>query len=386
MRRALSHAASAAASATAGIATIAAAVVAGAAIAVVAPSAAMAAGQAAAGGAAPGSPAPAANTAWLRQASHSEAELRGLSVVSGKVAWASGAKGTVLRTIDGETWERVNVPGAEAYDFRDIEAFDANSAIVMGAGPGAASRMYRTRDGGATWQLLVVNKEPEGFWDAMAFWDANNGIVFGDPVRGAFQVLVTTDGGHSWQQVDDPKGLAALPQEGAFAASGTCLSIAGRGDVWFVTGGAARSRVFRSVDRGRNWQASTLPIPAAAASKGAFSVGFAGQRGLVAGGDYKETSLGTLNGAISVDGGAGWSPAPILPGGFMSAVVPVPGARDTFVAVGLAGSGYTRDGGKSWTIIEKETKLNAVGFSAAGTGWAVGPKGLVVKYVGIPLR
>jgi len=326
-------------------------------------------------------------SAWVPQRTSADAELRGLSVLGDKLAWASGAKGTVLRTVDGETWTALTVPGAEAYDFRDIEAFDANTAIVMGAGPGAASRMYRTRDGGATWQLLVVNQEPEGFWDAMAFWDARNGIVFGDPVRGAFSILLTTDGGESWQPVSDPKGLAALPQEGAFAASGTCLSVGGKGDAWFVTGGAAQSRVFRSVDRGHTWQAATLQIPAAAASKGAFSVGFDGKgRGLVVGGDYKEPGLGTLNGAVSSDGGAGWSPAQILPSGFMSAVVPVPGTNGTFVAVGLAGSGYTRDGGKSWTIIEKETKLNAVGFTASGNGWAVGPKGLVVKYVGPPIK
>lgn len=332
-------------------------------------------------------PAPAAAAAWQRQASATEAELRGLSVVSDKVAWASGAKGTVLRTTDGQQWTRLSVPDAEAFDFRDIEAFDAQTAIIMGAGPGAASRMYRTRDGGATWQLLVVNKDPEGFWDAMAFWDAKNGIVFGDPVRGAFQVLVTQDGGDSWQLVEDPQGLAAMPQEGAFAASGTCLSVAGSSDAWFVTGGAAQARAFRSKDRGRSWQASPLPIPAAAATKGAFSVGFApGGRGFAVGGDYKETTLGTLNGAASTDGGKSWAGAPILPAGFLSAVVPVPGARDTFVAVGLAGSGYTRDGGKSWTVLEQETKLNAVGFAASGAGWAVGPKGLIVKYAGIPLK
>jgi photosystem II stability/assembly factor-like uncharacterized protein len=136
--------------------------------------------------------------AWVPQRHAANAELRGLSVVSDKVAWASGAKGTVLRTVDGENWHLLAVPDAEAFDFRDIEAFDADTAIVMGAGPGAASRMYRTRDGGASWQLLVVNQEPEGFWDAMAFWDARNGIVFGDPVRGVFQVLVTSDGGESW--------------------------------------------------------------------------------------------------------------------------------------------------------------------------------------------
>jgi len=325
--------------------------------------------------------------AWVAQPHDGSAELRGLSVVSDQVAWASGAKGAVLRTVNGTDWRLLAVPGAEAIDFRDIHAFDASTAIVMGAGPGAASRMYRTRDGGATWQLLITNPDAEGFWDALAFWDARNGIVFGDPVRGAFQVLVTSDGGDSWQAIEDPVGLAALPQEGAFAASGTCLSVAGERDAWFVTGGAAQSRVFRSADRGRSWQAASLPIPAAGASKGAFSVAFLDkQRGVVAGGDYKEVALPTLNGARSDNGGASWTAAPIAPPGFMSAVVPLPGAKDTFVSAGLAGSGYSRDGGKTWTVIDREIKLNAIGFTKSGTGWAVGPKGLIVKYAGPSLK
>jgi photosystem II stability/assembly factor-like uncharacterized protein len=103
-------------------------------------------------------PASARATAWMPQQHAVTAELRGLSVLSDKVAWASGAKGTVLRTVDGEHWTLLAVPGAEAFDFRDIEAFDVNTAIVMGAGPGEASRMYRTRDGGVTWQLLIVGR------------------------------------------------------------------------------------------------------------------------------------------------------------------------------------------------------------------------------------
>jgi photosystem II stability/assembly factor-like uncharacterized protein len=322
-----------------------------------------------------------AQQAWRAETSGVTSELRGLSVVSETVAWASGAKGTVLRTTDGATWQAIQVPDAGTLDFRDIHAIDARSALVMSAGPGAASRIYRTDDGGATWRLLATNQFAEGFWDAMAFWDAHNGILFGDPVKGRFQVYVTADGGATWRQLEG-KGLDALANEGAFAASGTCLSVAGTRDAWIVTGGAQSSRVFHSADRGASWQAAVLPIPAGAAARGAFSVAFANPRvGVAAGGDYKEPALAAINGARSEDGGASWTPAAILPAGYMSVVTPVPGAPASFVAAGLAGSGFSLDAGKNWTVLAS-TPVNTVGFASPTTGWAVGPKGLLMKYAG----
>jgi hypothetical protein len=69
-----------------------------------------------------------AQQAWRVEASGVTAELRGLSVVSDTVAWASGAKGTVLRTIDGVHWQAIHVADADKLDFRDIHAIDAKSA------------------------------------------------------------------------------------------------------------------------------------------------------------------------------------------------------------------------------------------------------------------
>jgi photosystem II stability/assembly factor-like uncharacterized protein len=39
------------------------------------------------------------------------------------------------------------------------------------------------------------------------------------------------------------------------------------------------------------------------------------------------------------------------------------------------------DGGKSWTVLDK-TPMNTVAFASSASGWAVGPKGLLMKYVG----
>jgi len=321
---------------------------------------------------------------WQAQASGTTAELRGLSVVSSKVAWASGTKGTVLRTVDGAHWQALQVPGADKIDFRDIQAFDADTAVAMGAGPGEASRLYRTTDGGATWTPIATNAYADGFWDGMAFWDKSNGILFGDPVKGRFQVYVTGDGGATWREVE-ARGPEALPLEGAFAASGTCITVAGTKDAWIATGGAANSRVFYSSDRGRSWRAVTTPIPAGAAAKGVFSSAFANAKeGIAVGGDYKEKLLEGVNGARTEDGGATWTAAPVQPAGYMSVVVPVPGAAKIYVAAGLAGSGVTRDGGKRWTVLDR-TPVNTVGFADAASGWAVGPKGLLMKYTGAAL-
>lgn len=322
---------------------------------------------------------------WQAVPSGTGAELRGLSVVSDKVAWASGAKGTVLRSVDGKHWQALQVPDADKIDFRDIQAFDADTAIVMGAGPGAASRIYRTLDGGASWRLVVTNAVAEGFWDAMAFWDKDNGILFGDPVKGSFQVYTTSDGGNSWQEVAS-KGIEAMPNEGAFAASGTCLTVAGSSDAWIATGGSATSRVFHSADRGKTWRAASTPVPAGAAARGVFSVAFLNPKeGFAAGGDYKETRMAGTNGAWTVDGGASWTPVQVAPAGYLSVVAPVPGAPRALVAAGLAGSGYSLDAGRSWVELDR-TPINTVGFAGPGQGWAVGPKGLLMKYTGPALK
>ncbi len=324
---------------------------------------------------------PAFAQSWQPQTSNTGAELRGLSVVSATVAWASGTKGTVLRTVDGSHWQAMQVPDADKIDFRDIQAFDADTAIAMGAGPGAASRLFRTVDGGAHWTPIATNGYADGFWDGMAFWDKDNGILFGDPVKGRFQVYVTGDGGASWHEVQ-ATGLDALPSEGAFAASGTSIAVAGTGDAWIGTGGASSARVFHSSDRGRTWRAVATPIPAGAAAKGVFSVAFANPKeGVAVGGDYKEARLAGVNGAVTLDAGASWTPLHIQPAGYMSVVAVVPGTKATLVAGGLAGSGVSRDGGKSWTVLDT-TPINTVGFGAATSGWAVGPKGLLLKYTG----
>ncbi len=127
--------------------------------------------------------------------SNTTASLRGIHNVGGGVAWASGTNGTVLRTEDGGyLWQTCTIPpGAEKLDFRGIQAFDENTAIVMSSGKGDLSRLYKTTDGCQTWKLLFTNPDKEGFWDAIQFdshrdtmtsWADSNQDAAGDSVDG----------------------------------------------------------------------------------------------------------------------------------------------------------------------------------------------------------
>src|SRR5262249_31722621 len=131
---------------------------------------------------------------------------------------------------------------------------------------------YKTADGGKTWVLQFKCAEPAAFFDAMAFWDEQHGIALGDPVDGRFQLIATEDGGAKWKPFTPRTLPPALSGEGAFAASGTGLVTRSEANAWFVTGGARTARVFRSGDRGRNWEVSDTPVATGAASAGIFSI------------------------------------------------------------------------------------------------------------------
>ena len=206
-----------------------------------------------------------AHAQWQPQTINSDADFRGLCVVSAKVAWVSGTKGTYGRTTDGgRTWSVGKVPGAEKLDFRDVEAFGETTAYLLSAGPGEDSRIYKTTDGGKTWILQFANPDREAFFDAIAFWDDKNGVALSDPVRGQFQLIVTDDGGTNWKRMSAINLPPALPNEGAFAASGTCLVTHGKNDVWFCTGGARRRGSFIQrieAKTGRLARRRLLPAP-----------------------------------------------------------------------------------------------------------------------------
>jgi photosystem II stability/assembly factor-like uncharacterized protein len=315
---------------------------------------------------------------WQRQSVDTKAGLRGLSVVNEKVIWASGTSGTFLKTTDGgKTWKVGAVPGAEKLDFRDVEAFDENTAYLLSIGEGENSRIYKTSDGGATWELQFRNQNPKAFFDAITFWDRNNGIAMSDPVDGKYVLMATTDGGFNWKPLGTDKMPPAKEGEAAFAASGTCLIVNGKSDIFLVSGGAD-ARVFRSNNRGLSWFVADTPIVKGSQGSGIFSIAMAdAKNGVIVGGNYEKPNEITNNLAFTRDSGRTWILGKGL-NGYRSGVTFVD--KKTIIAVGSSGSDISRDGGKSWTNLDKEN-YNAVQAKGRNGIWAVGANGIVAKFL-----
>jgi photosystem II stability/assembly factor-like uncharacterized protein len=310
---------------------------------------------------------------WTAQTSGVTVRLRGVSAVSDRVAWASGANGTVLRTTDaGQSWHKLTVPDADTLDFRDVDATTDRTAYVLSIGSGETSRIYKTTDAGASWRLQFTNRDPKGFLDAMAFWNANRGVAFGDSIDGALFILTTTNGGSTWDRVDPRTLPAALPEEGAYAASGTNVAVFGTQHVWI---GTSRSRVLRSSDGGRTWQVATTPV-ATGESAGIFSIAFRdANNGIVVGGDYRKEGEASDNAAVTSDGGRTWVALKGL-SGFRSVVKYVPKTpMPSLIAIGPAGADYSIDDGRTWQRLEGPG-FDTFSFAPGGAvGWAAGAGG-----------
>ena len=328
------------------------------------------------------SPAALACRHWRPVDSGTIASFRGLSAVDDQVVWVSGTGGTWGRTIDGgATWHMQTLPGAEELDFRDVDAFDAQTAYLMSAGPGAQSKIYKTVDGGENWELLWSNPGPQGFFDGMAFWDADRGLLYGDPVDGRFVVLTTTDGGATWSRVPAQGMPESLPEEAGFAASGSGLAVHPGGHAWFGTGGPD-ARIFRSSDHGQTWTVVSTPILSGSGPTGIFSLAFSDPlHGIAVGGDYTQPEATARIAARTADGGLSWTLVESQPpSGYRSGVAFVPdSAGEIVLAVGISGSDISFDAGETWAPMGSD-ELNAVDFGESRcAGWAVGPDGALFR-------
>lgn len=288
--------------------------------------------------------------------SGNKTSLRGLSVVTDDIAWVSGSNGQIGKTNDGGlTWEWMQPKGYEKLDFRDIEAFSGNRAIVVNAG--SPAYILSTADGGKSWQEVYKNVDSAIFLDGMDFWDSKNGIVFGDPIHNQMQLLKTEDGGQSWKNISENLKAKLAEGEASFAASGTTIKTLNGGKVWIATGGVV-SNIYFSDNYGARWNVFKCPILQGDKSTGPFSMAFINsKKGIVVGGDYLKDKENINNVLLTNDGGKTWrkSSTPVL--GFRSGVAYL--SDKVMVATGTSGTDISVDAGINWKNISVSS-FNAV--------------------------
>jgi len=316
---------------------------------------------------------------WIRQEGNTQASFRSVCAISNKIVWVGGSQGTFLRTTNGgKSWETNQLEGAGNLDFRDIHAFDSQTAILMSAGEAEKgnAKFFRTADGGKSWDLVFQTTEKGVFFDGIDFWDQKNGIAFSDPINGKFFIIKTKDGGKTWQLVNPANIPSIQTNESAFAASGTSLITFGRKRAYICTGGGEYAKIYITENQGENWQMITTNMPAGK-TNGLFGLRFWNKlKGIAVGGDYQEVRKPIPNVLLTSDGGKTWQDAPQTnPEGLKECVSIY--NKKILIAVGPSGTCYSKDFGKSWTMIDK-TPLHAI--SIAGNGiWAVGGKGAIFK-------
>lgn len=275
--------------------------------------------------------------------------LRGLSVVNDRVIWVSGSAGTVGKSIDsGATWNWMTVKGFEKTDFRDIEAFNDKTAVIMGIA--APAYILKTTDGGENWNVVYENKNKGMFLDAMTFWNEISGIVIGDPIDNKIFVARTFDGGNTWKAIPQDYLPTAAKGEACFASSGTNITALTKSEAVFVTGGI-KSRMFI-----RDMQYN-LPIIQGTETTGANSVAVKIKKKkktiIVVGGDFNTKDSTTKNCCITTDGGNSFEMPTVPPHGYRSCVEYL--EKDDWLSCGLNGVDFSKDDGKTWTWISKES-------------------------------
>ena len=283
-------------------------------------------------------------------ASGKNTSLRGLSVVDETVAWASGSKGWTARSINGgKTWIWKQIPGYENLDFRDIEAFSANRALLLSAGTPAV--ILLTTDGGSVWKEVYRNDSPEIFLDGMDFWDAERGLIYGDPIKSKLVLLKTSNGGVNWENISQNNTINLMVCEASFAASGTAIRCDSKGNTWIATGGS-KSRIFYSSDYGNSWNVNDCPIIQGKSSTGPFSIAFYTKKiGIAVGGDYLIDSSRVNNLILTRNSGKAWLKPFSSTFGYRSAVEYVSKLR--LIATGPGGTDISNDGGKTWTNLSQ---------------------------------
>ncbi len=171
----------------------------------------------------------------------------------------------LYRSVDaGKTWTHIGLEDAGQVGRIEVHPSDADLVYVAvlghAFGPNETRGVFRSKDGGATWEKILYRDENTGAIDIAldpsnprviyaGLWQVRRmpwGMESGGPGGGIFK---SADGGDSWTEITHNKGL---PQ-GVLGKIGITVSRANPERVWAIVE-AEDGGVFRSDDGGEAWK------------------------------------------------------------------------------------------------------------------------------------
>ena len=315
------------------------------------------------------------NAQWVSQVSPvTNQDFVGVSAVDNDVCWIAGFGSAVVRTTNGGTnWSNVSLPpiGNVIADISSIYAIDANTCLVSLYTPNT-TYVYKTTNGGSSWgqvfaQVIPTNTSFNGI-RAIYMTSAANGFMAGDPVNLRWSLWKTTDGGSTW----DSTGLYLKAENSTDAGAFHCLYVDGT-KIWFGTGS---SKIYYSSNYGQTWSSQNTQTLTSV-----YDVWFNGTTGIAAGtAGTNFDGPGALY--LSTNSGTTWIPAP-YPGGIN--ITAAAGKGSNFIYSTLHGAIYlSTNNGASFSKVDSVTVAGHVYYDirmsrSGNSAWACGPNGMIRK-------
>lgn len=279
----------------------------------------------------------------------------------------------IRSTDNGVTWNIGEIDTLPTFLCIKIRALDSLTAFASTLTFPAedTTRIYRTQDGGATWQFIpsAVNGLNETCID-FHFFDNNRGISYGAKVDGPMTIYSTNDGGDNWSPVPASNLPVPLANEGMLITGGNGTHGAAGANLWF---GTTKGRIYHTSDSGYTWSATTVDTTLTihgVAFKDSLNGVAISSYGLLASTFQPNRSW------VTSDGGITWSLSSnswALPKFGMLKYLP--GSANTYISTfGGLGNGGTKislDGGVTWAIYSNKSIYGA-DFVSEYDGWGGG--------------
>jgi len=266
----------------------------------------------------------------------------------------STGRGVYRSTDAGATWRWMGLRDAGQIGAVRIHPTDPRTVFVAAMGnafrPNRERGVYRTRDGGATWEQVLFVSDSTGAVD-LEFQPGNPDVVYASMWRGERKpwtiisgareggIYRSTDGGTTWTKLG-----GGLPT-GLFGKSNVAVSAADPRRVYALVEASPGGGLYRSDDAGESWRLVST------------------ERGLIARPFYycnitadptnaDVVYVGTESFYKSTDGGRTWRTAPTPHGDNHDLWINPRDAR-IMVQSNDGGANVTLDGGRTWS-----TQLN----------------------------